>query len=526
MDRIKLEQLICDNMKSIFGFSLTRLGNVTDAEDLAGEILYEILRAAQSLRDENRFYGFMWKIAENTYVDFLRKKSKIEGRTAEMDENIRDDAVFAQDELIQNEERNLLRRELSLLSKQYRDATVLYYMENLSCSEIANKLQISTEMVKYYLFRARKIIREGMNMERLYGEKSYRPCAFEIDFWGTKAGDDHEYRDFKRRKIKGNILLAAYYNPVTLQEISIELGVALPYLEDEVKLLLEKGYLMCKNGKYLTNVPIFTLECNQAIDERLKELTENTAKRFVAVSDGFNETFGNKFANDPLARWQKLLLCLHFSLIETERSLKKQYSDFPAEGPYSRINGGGGRGIIWGRSFETSASMQDQLPHGIQGIYNGALSSDRKGSVIAINFRQILNAQHFEYGMTDPVVRLALDGQDGLSEEWKKRLDELGYTDNGKASFPVWSKEEYAALRSILKECTDLVSELSQSTSEIAARITGDLAPTHIRKTAEYVGAFVYRFNAIENLANTLFDLGWLQSVHDKEKAAVCVVKN
>ena len=33
--------------------------------------------------------------------------------------------------------------------------------------------------------------------------------------WQKKAGDDREYRDFQKRKIKGNILLAAYYSPVT-----------------------------------------------------------------------------------------------------------------------------------------------------------------------------------------------------------------------------------------------------------------------------------------------------------------------
>ena len=76
MDSIKLEQLITENMKSIFGFALTRLGNANEAEYLASDILYEIIRSAQNLKDEERFYGFMWKIAENTYMDYLRKKSK------------------------------------------------------------------------------------------------------------------------------------------------------------------------------------------------------------------------------------------------------------------------------------------------------------------------------------------------------------------------------------------------------------------------------------------------------------------
>lgn len=524
MDRIKLEQLITESMKSIFGFALTRLGNVVEAEYLASDILYEVIRSAPNLKDEERFYGFMWKIAENVYMDYLRKKSKSASRTSELDENIADESESALEKIIKKDELNLLRRELSLLSKQYRDATVLYYIENLSCSEVANKLQISTEMVKYYLFRARKIIREGMDMERLYGEKSYCPNIFEIDFWGTKVGDDHEYRDFQKRKIKGNILLAAYYSPVTIQEISIELGVALPYLEDEIKLLVDRQYLVCNNGKYLTNIPIFTIDCTKIIDGKLKALTADTAKKFIEVADEFNLRFGDRFSDDNLARWQKLLLCLHYSLIDTENDIEKNYGELPKDGPYALVNGKGGRGIIWGRSTENV--VRDKIPKGIQGIYNGCESSDKRGSVIAINFRQTLNAHRFKTQMTDPLVCASVGCFKNLPNDWQKCLDELGYVKDDKANFAVWTNEEYGELRKILSECISIVSELNRKTSELAANVTADLAPVHIRKTAEYVGAFIYRFNSIDNLVSVLYDINWLKAVSDNEKHAVCVVKN
>ncbi|MBQ9746006.1 MAG: sigma-70 family RNA polymerase sigma factor [Clostridia bacterium] len=524
MDNMKFEKLIAENMKSIFGFSLTRLGNTQESECLASDILYELVRSVRNLKDEERFYGFMWKIAENTYMEYLRKKSRSAGRNAELDENIVADNASVLSDMIKKEDLNLLRRELSLLSKQYRDATVLYYIEGLSCSETAEKLNISTEMVKYYLFRARKIIREGMNMERLYGEKSYRPCVFEIDFWGTKAGDDREYRDFERRKIKGNILLAAYYAPVTIQELSIELGVALPYLEDEIKLLMDRQYLICKNGKYLTNIPIFTMDCTAAINGKLRELTEATAEKFIAVTDEFSANFGGRFDNENLMRWQKVMMCLHFSLADTAENFEKRYGELPCGGPYSLVNGGGGRGIVWGRSKETVIS--DKLPQGIQGIYNGSASGDGKGSVIAMNFRQTLNAQHFVTKHTDPLVATATGCFENLSGECKANIEKLGYVNNGKPNFAVWSKEEYRVLRKMLRECTDIVSELNRRTTEIAATVASDLAPAHIRATAEYVGAFVYNLNSAENLVNTLYGMNWLKAVENKDKPAICVVKN
>ncbi|MBQ8403743.1 MAG: hypothetical protein IJX55_04870 [Clostridia bacterium] len=317
-------------------------------------------------------------------------------------------------------------------------------------------------------------------------------------------------------------MLAAYYSPVTAQEISIELGVALPYLEDEIKLLVKRQYLVCKNGKYSANIPIFTVDCTKAIDGKLRELTESVAERFVAASDKFAKHFGGRFENENLMRWQKVLMCLHFSLIDTNNDLEKHYGELPGDGPYSLVNGGGGRGVVWGRNKETIVS--DELPQGIQGIYNGCQSSGGRGKVIAMNFRQTLNAQHFEGRMTDPLV-LAAEGRfEDLSDEWKNITANLGYVSGGKANFTVWSSEEYKALPQILRECTDLVSELNRKTAEIAATVTADLAPAHIRKTAEYVGALVYQFNSIENLVNALYDRGYLKPVGDREKPAICVV--
>lgn len=521
MDSIKLEKLITENMKTIFGFALTRVGNVPEAEELASDIFYEIVRSVGNLRDEERFYGFMWKIAENTYMTYLRKKSRNARRVAELDEkNIADGSDSVLNEIVRQEDLNLLRRELSLLSRQYRDATVLYYIEGHSCSEVAKKLNISTEMVKYYLFRARKIIREGMNMERLYGEKSYMPSDFSIDFWGTKGGDDREYDEFNDRKIKGNILLAAHYSPVTIQEISIELGVAIPYLEDEIKMLLARQYLVCKNEKYLTNIPIFTRDCTNAINEKLKEHVETAAERFMAVSDRFSSRFGDRFNGENLMRWQKVIMSICFSLADEASGFP--LSDLPDDGPYSLVNGGGGRGVVWGRNI----SMEDAMNSGsVRGVYCGETSADGRGTVYAINFSQIIDSQWYQ-GEVDPVVCTAVGCFEYLPDEWKKMMEDNGYAKDGRPNFPVWSAEEWEDMKTLLKECTDIVTELNRKTAEVASAVTADLSPAHIRKTAEFVGALAYRFRSIEKLVDTLYEKNWLKAVGDKDKPALCVVKN
>ena len=105
-------------------------------------------------------------------------------------------------------------------------------------------------------------------MERVYGEKSYRPGNFEIDFWGSKAGEDSAYLDFQKRKIKGNILLAAYYGPVTADlapahiRSSAEYVGALVYrfnsMDNLASVLFDMGWLKSVDDKEKPAVCVVT----------------------------------------------------------------------------------------------------------------------------------------------------------------------------------------------------------------------------------------------------------------------------
>ena len=76
-------------------------------------------------------------------------------------------------------------------------------------------------MVKYYLFKTRKILKEGISMEREFGEKSFRPSPFEFRTIFTGVFNQ-EYHNLFARKLPGQILLAAYYTPMTIRELAIE----------------------------------------------------------------------------------------------------------------------------------------------------------------------------------------------------------------------------------------------------------------------------------------------------------------
>ncbi len=255
MERVSAVEFVEANLKTIFAYALSRVSNKDDAEDLTNDIVVAILQSADKIRNPDAFYGYVWGIAANTYKKFMRRNRRF--LSEEIDENASDGTDFTE-ELFAKQDILALRREIALLSKEYRECTIAYYYDGLSCAEVSEKLSISLEMVKYYLFKTRKILKEGISMEREFGEKSFNPADFE--FCTIISGTfNPEYRNLFSRKLPGQILLSAYYTPMTIRELAIELGVASVYLEDEIA-LLEKYNLITKRptGKYQTNLVIFT----------------------------------------------------------------------------------------------------------------------------------------------------------------------------------------------------------------------------------------------------------------------------
>ena len=198
----RASELLSQNLTAIYGYAFSRLYDKDKVDDLASEIVYEILVSARNLQNEEAFWGFAWKIAEHTFRRFIRK-SELAACTVELtEENV---GVYApspaqeyMEKETESEEIYLLRRELSLLQKIHREVCVAYYVENKSCSQIAKEQNISVEMVKYHLFKTRKLLKEGIGMTRTLGEKSYNPGTFRIDFWG----DWNKYYNLFKRKTR------------------------------------------------------------------------------------------------------------------------------------------------------------------------------------------------------------------------------------------------------------------------------------------------------------------------------------
>ena len=229
----------------------------------------------------------MWAVAGNVYRQWCRKRAGLQ--TCELDDNIPSGKDLP-DMILDDEENGdiyLLRRELSLLAEKYRQAVIRYYMKRKSCFEISRLLSINENRVKYLLFKSRKILKEGMNMERKLGELSYNPKDLVPMYRGSGP---NRFWEFMQGRIRQNIVQSCYNDSLTQEQISLETGIPLPYMDSEINALTEKGILIREGTHYKANIIILTAEC-------MDEVIRNSAPCHKESAELINEFLDKNIYN-------------------------------------------------------------------------------------------------------------------------------------------------------------------------------------------------------------------------------------
>lgn len=290
------EEYFCKEfVEKIYYYCLKKTGNVQEAEDLSSEIIVEILSALNKGTIPEFFEGWVWTIARNRYAKWAERKRK-----RNQNENSDEEALLQysakdnpEEDYVKGEQLQALRRELALIAGEYREILVAFYIQDEKVSTIAKKLSIPEGTVKTKLFKGRQKLKEGMNMARTFGKLSYAPEEIIIHQSGKKSNNDEPdcfLWDELNSKICKNILLEAYRNPSTMQELSLALGIAMPYLEGYVEAMTE-ATLMIRSGEksdsatYETNFVIISAESMRKMNDKLAQIQ----KPFVAVAREYME---------------------------------------------------------------------------------------------------------------------------------------------------------------------------------------------------------------------------------------------
>ena len=164
-----IHNLIHDYAEKLFYFCLKKTSNNYAAEDLASDILLNIITALDKGIVPEHFSAWVWQIARNRYSVWAGKKHKqnTSESAADIEElEIEDRTAVPEDVLIHKDQLLLLRREMSFISSNYRDIVVAYYFQGIKISDIALSLNLPEGTVMAKLHRARNILKEGMRIWR------------------------------------------------------------------------------------------------------------------------------------------------------------------------------------------------------------------------------------------------------------------------------------------------------------------------------------------------------------------------
>jgi len=275
-----------DFMEKIYYFCLHKAGGAAEAEDLTSDISLCVISELRRGVEPENFAAWVWRIARNRYARWAETKRKLSESVSGADIDTLDlyDELNIEEGIILAEDLSLMRRELAFIQSEYRNVLVAYYIDYRSVGDIAASMKIPVGTVKTKLFRSRNILKEGMNMSREFGNLSYNPANINFVMNG-RMGSNGEPWAIIKRKICKNILIAAYKTPSTAEQLAMELGIALPYMEDELEKLVD-ATLMRKNGnKYETAFFIVSAAAQAKIDANLRTMTSAVTEKVIELNE-------------------------------------------------------------------------------------------------------------------------------------------------------------------------------------------------------------------------------------------------
>lgn len=260
-----------------------------EAEDLAQSVLMEWLRAVRAQEERGACVAepehLLWRIARFVWCKSLRPGTYY--RCEPLSEKLSagetpEESAERQDE--QRRQTAFVRRQIMRLSRIQRETLVWYYLENRTTADIARRLRVSENTVRWHLSDSRKKIREA-DGKMTSTEFVYCPKKLHVAING-EAYDDRLTREVLDNLLHQNILLRCYAQGQTAQELCDELGVARPYIEDAVNVLLRDELLTTDGGRVRTNFIITSGAQEEArlavYDAHKDELSREIVRQLMA----------------------------------------------------------------------------------------------------------------------------------------------------------------------------------------------------------------------------------------------------
>ncbi|MCL2063610.1 MAG: hypothetical protein FWG98_04470 [Candidatus Cloacimonetes bacterium] len=275
MDRKTAEEVVINNIGTIYGFARSKEWDVDKIEEIAARIAFEVYVSLLRVESIQSIRSYIYKISCNVYSKFVDEEKKHELLLQNHQKQHKEDKNY--DFYGLEKDYSRLRKEISYLGKIHREIITMYYFSKMGILDIAQKLNLSVGYIKKHLFDAREQLREGMTMQDIDINQAVAIKFKGVGQYGTDGVNGENIDTYFNKLIAQNIAYAAYYEAKTITEIARELCIPAIYIENELQTLVEFGYIDRVSGnKYLTNMMI--IENSNRILEEKHEIYTKYAK--------------------------------------------------------------------------------------------------------------------------------------------------------------------------------------------------------------------------------------------------------
>ncbi len=162
-DLDKLGLLYQRYKKKLFAYFYRLTCVAASSEDLVQNVFQRILIYRKQFRNEGKFKSWMYSIAHNVFLDYVRKQSRIEySDDLEKWDVLEENGL--EEQILQKEQSEILENAIKQLNQEQRETLVLSRFHELKYREIAEILNVSEGTIKVRIFRAMK------NLKKIYAK--------------------------------------------------------------------------------------------------------------------------------------------------------------------------------------------------------------------------------------------------------------------------------------------------------------------------------------------------------------------
>ncbi|WNZ25556.1 RNA polymerase sigma factor [Leptolyngbya sp. NK1-12] len=148
------------NLKAVYRYHLSRVGNVHDAQDLTAQTFLAAQEAIASFQGRGKFAAWLMGVASRKTVDYFRRQRSI--LPLEEAHEVADDSIAPEEFAAQQLSLEQVAQALSHLSADRAEAIALQVFGGLSVAEVAQVMDKSEAAVKMLVCRALKDLRKHL----------------------------------------------------------------------------------------------------------------------------------------------------------------------------------------------------------------------------------------------------------------------------------------------------------------------------------------------------------------------------